>query len=137
MEEKTNIPTEAVVKGDQSVESQKPAHDVPYEDKVSVKRGRVDSIVIFEVTENELNIIRNGSETSIYLNFSIFLITVALSFLISLLTADFSKKLLVFTIFCTITTCAFLIGIFLFFLWLKKKDRFKEVILKIQNRIKE
>ncbi|MCX7637780.1 MAG: hypothetical protein N2044_08055 [Cyclobacteriaceae bacterium] len=130
--------TEGVTKDGEVIESKKPQNEKPTDDiQPKIKRGRVDSLSIFEIREDELNTIEKGSTTSLYLNFSIFLLSVAVSFLIALLTSDFKDKILTFTIFCVVTTVGFIIGLVLLIMWLRQKDDFKEVIENIRQRMKE
>ncbi len=129
--------TEGEVKGGEFVETTKPKNEKPLdENQPIIKRGRVDSLNIFEITEEELNTIEKGSTTSLYLNFAIFLLSIAASFLISLLTSDFKDKLFTFTIFCVVTAVGFVIGLILLIMWFREKDKFKEVIKIIRQRIK-
>lgn len=102
-----------------------------------IKRGRFDSLELFEVSESELSIIESGSPSSIYLNFAIFLISIAFSFITTLLTVDLTQKIILFTIFVVICTVGFLIGIFLLILWYRNKNEFKEILKKIRDRMKD
>lgn len=130
--------TEGEVKGGEVVETTKPKNEKPLdENQPIIKRGRVDSLNIFEIREDELNTIEKGSTTSLYLNFAIFLLSIAASFLIALLTSDFKDKLFTFTIFCVVTVVGFVIGLILLIMWFREKDEFKEVIKIIRQRIKE
>ncbi len=62
-----------------------------------ILRGRVNSFALYEITDDELGILEAEYPSSLYLNFSIFCLSVAVSFLIALLTATVSDR--VFTIF--------------------------------------
>lgn len=135
--EKNIISTEAEVKNGQVIETKKPQEEVTIGEKVSIKRGRVDSLTIFEIRQDELTTIEKGSSNSIYLNFAIFLLSIAISFLIAILTSDYTDKVLTFSVFCIISSVGFIVGIFLLILWLRLKDDFKEVIKNIKNRIEE
>lgn len=55
-------------------------------------RGRVDSLSLYEITETELDTLERGSPYSIHLNFGVFLLTLGLSFLTSLLTTDTLRR---------------------------------------------
>ena len=44
---------------------------------VEIIRGKIRSLCLYEITEGELNELKGGSQTSIYLNFAIFLISIA------------------------------------------------------------
>ncbi len=133
---KKNSATEAEVKGGQIVETVKPPFEQAKDEKVEIKRGRVDSLTIYEVREDELVVIGKGSSTSIFLNFSIFLLTTSISFLIALLTGNYENKIILFTIFFVITSVGFIIGIILMILWLRQKDDFKDAIRAIRKRMK-
>lgn len=103
-----------------------------------IKRGRYDSLVLYEVSEAELDIIERGSPNSTYLNFAIFLLSIGLSFLATLLTFNFgpesSKK---FTVFVVITVVGLLGGLVLLIIWYRAKNQFDTVIKKIKERIVE
>jgi len=130
--------TEGEVKGGEVIETTKPKNEKPLdENQPIIRRGRVDSLNIFEIREDELNTIEKGSTTSLYLNFAILLLSIAASFLIALLTSDFKDKLFTFTIFCVVTAVGFVIGLILLIMWLCEKNEFKEVIKTIRQRIKE
>lgn len=135
--EKNIISTEAEVKNGQIIETKKPQEEVTIGEKVLVKRGRVDSLTIFEIRQDELTIIEKGSSNSIYLNFAIFLLSIAISFLIAILTSDYTGKVLTFSVFCVISSVGFILGVLLLILWLKLKDDFKEIIKNIKKRIEE
>jgi hypothetical protein len=129
--------TEGEVIGGSIVQIVKPKNEkIEDEKQPFIKRGRVDSLSIYEIREDELNTIEKGSNSSIYLNFSIFLISIGISFLIALLTSDYKDKILTFTIFCVVTGIGFIIGLFLLILWLREKDDFKDVIKNIKERMK-
>jgi|SRR5690554_1320288 amino acid transporter len=102
-----------------------------------IKRGRYDSLELYEVSESELTIIERGSPSSTYLNFAIFLLSIASSFLTTLLTVDLSSKMTLFTIFTVICVIGYLIGVFLVILWFQNKNEFKKIIEKIRERMKE
>ena len=130
--------TESEAKGAEAVETVKPKNEKSSDEKqLIIKRGRVGSLSIYEIKEDELNTIEKGSTTSLYLNFSIFLLSIAASFLIALLTSDFTNKLFTFTIFCVVMAVGFIIGLILLMIWFKVKDEFKEVIKTIKQRINE
>ncbi len=136
MEEKK--PTEAEVKAGQVIETTKPKNESATDQKgPKIRRGNLDSLSIYEVSEGELTTLERGSSNSIYLNFSIFLLSIAVSFLTALLTGDFTEKEVVQIIMIVITVCGFIIGGFLLILWLIKKDDFDEVIKSIRVRMKE
>lgn len=132
-----NNATEAELKDGKVVESNRPLTENPTDSKGPIiKKGTVDSLTIYEITEGELETIQRGSPSSTYLNFSIFLISIATSFLVTLLTVDkISDRL--FDIFCIITVIGFIVGLILFVIWFRTKNDIDTVLKKIKERVKE
>jgi len=104
------------------------------ESAINVRRGRCDSLDIYEVTEGELEILKKGSPNSIFLNFSIALLSLALSFLATLLTVKIESNRS-FYVFVILTVIGFITGIVLLVLWVVGRNDFKETINKIEKRI--
>ncbi len=98
-----------------------------------IVRGRVDSFALYEITDDELRILEEGSPSSLHLNFSIFCNTLAISFLIALLTSTVDTK--TFTVFVVLTVVGFLVGGFLFILWFRARKSVAGVVRKIRARI--
>jgi hypothetical protein len=99
-----------------------------------VRRGRVDSVDLYEVKEHELEILENGEPTGIYLNFSIFLLSIALSCISALCTATFDKAIIENS-FLFLSIIGILGGVFLIVLWWRGRKSIKLIIQKIKNRI--
>lgn len=99
-----------------------------------IRRGRVDSVDLYEVKENELEMLENGEPTGIYLNFSIFLLSVAISCILGLCTATF-KSPLIENAFLFVSIIGIIGGVFLGILWWKGRKSIKLIIKKIKNRI--
>jgi hypothetical protein len=99
-----------------------------------VRRGRVDSVNLYEVKENELEILENGEPTGLQLNFSIFLLSIAFSGILTLCTATFASSLLQST-FLFVTIIGVLLGAYLLLMWWKGRKSIKTVIQTIKNRI--
>ena len=59
---------------------------------IPVRRGRVDSIDLYEVTEDELQELERGGEASNYLNFALALSSIAVSFSIALGTTNTTDR---------------------------------------------
>jgi hypothetical protein len=134
----TKRPVESEIIDDKVVETfDKNEKDSSGEVVPKVKRGRIESLKIYDVSESELSMIENGPQNGIYLNFSIFLLSLALSFLTTLLTIDLSEKLILFIIFLIICVVGFIVGIFLLILWFINRKSFKKTIKMIRNRIEE
>lgn len=108
-----------------------------------VRRGKFDSLTIYDVTAQELQIIENGSSNSLYLNFAIFLLSVSISFFASIFTVDWFPEqdkdghLITFIIFLIIAILTLLVGIICLVVWIKSHDSFKDTIKVIKLRLKE
>ncbi len=103
----------------------------------TIKKGRVGSVTIYEVKENELETLERGSPNSIYLNFGIALISIGLSFLITLLTVELKDKIIVFTVFALITIVTLIIGFFLMVIWYRSNNDIKTIFKEIRARLQE
>ncbi len=104
------------------------------EKPLRVRRGRVDSVDLFEVKEHELEILENGEPTGIYLNFSIFLLSVALSCILALGSATFSSSRME-NIFLFLAIIGLIGGLLLIVLWWRGRKSIKSIITRIKNRI--
>lgn len=99
-----------------------------------IKRGRVDSLNIYEITDYELDILEKGSPSSLYLNFAIFLLSTAFSCIFSLGSASFSNET-VKVIFIVISVVGILMGMFLLMLWQRSRTSVSFIVKKIKQRI--
>lgn len=103
-------------------------------EKLIVRRGRVDSVDLYEVKENELELLEQGSPASLQLNFSIFLLSVAFSAILTLTTA--TVKIPIFeTVYVVIAIVGLLIGLFLLLSWLRTRKTIAKTVANIRNRI--
>jgi hypothetical protein len=100
---------------------------------VEIRRGSYKELTLYDVEESELELLAQGSPDSLYLNFSIFLLSAAVSFLTSLLTTVVSDR--VFTVFVVITALGFIIGVLLLIIWVKKRRSISALVQKIRDRL--
>ena|SRR2546428_8548392 len=100
---------------------------------VEVRRGAFARLTIYEVEESELEILAQGSPDSLFLNFSIFLLSIATSFLVTLITVNVSTR--VFIVFVSISAIGFFLGIFLLLLWFKNRKSVSLLVRKIRSRL--
>jgi hypothetical protein len=107
-----------------------------YSDSIKINKYHVDSINIYEITEEELDIAKNGSVWSVYLNIAISSISFFISFLISLLTCDFSNKEIIKNVFISSSVVFFIVAIVFFILWIVNKKNSNNVFDKVKNRKK-
>lgn len=104
------------------------------EKSLRVRRGRVDSVDLFEVKENELELLENGEPTSLQLNFAIFLLSLAFSGVLTLCSATFAQPILQNT-FLFVSIVGAIVGLYLLLMWWKGRKSIKKVIQVIKNRI--
>lgn len=100
-----------------------------------IRRAKVGSICIYEITEDELKMLENGTPNSLYLNFAVALLSVATSFLITLMTTVIAD-IRIFTIFVVLTAIGFISGIICFILWFNSRRSLSALIEKIKQRDK-
>lgn len=105
------------------------------DNSVTIRRGRVSSVDLYEIKESELDQLENGSDAGIKLNFSIFLFSMAATAIASLCTADFSQSPTVKTIFLIVSIVGIVIGLYLLIVWVHEHKSTKTVIKKIRERI--
>lgn len=101
-----------------------------------VRRGRVDSVDLYEVKENELELLEKGSPATLQLNFAIFLFSIALTCIVSLATTTF-KWPIIESIFTFSSVIGILMGAYLLISWWRTRTSIAEVIARIKNRISE
>jgi len=102
--------------------------------EIRVVRGKFDSLSLYEVTDNELEILEKGSPSSIYLNFAILLLSAGISFLINLLSVNI-QSIKTFTVFVVFTVIGILGGIILLVIWYRQRQSMSDIIRKIKQRI--
>jgi len=99
-----------------------------------IKRGRVDSLSLYEITDYELSVLEHGTPASLFLNFAIFFLSAAISFLTALVTTKIESQA-VLTIFVVITVVGFSAGAVLMALWIRSWQSTSSLIKQIKNRI--
>lgn len=103
-------------------------------EKLVVRRGRVDSVDLYEVKENELELLEKGSPASLQLNFSIFLLSIAFSAILTLTTSVVKNSILE-TVYIVVAVIGVLLGVYLLFSWWKTQTSIKRIVAKIRDRI--
>jgi len=104
------------------------------EKPLRVRRARVDSVELYEITEHELSMLQQGSPASLYLNFSIALLSTALSCLFSLMTAEI-PSMRAYVVFVVVVVVGSVLGLFLLVLWLRARSEVSKIIDKIKGRM--
>jgi len=103
-------------------------------EKLVVRRGRVDSVDLYEVKENELELLEKGSPANLQLNFSIFLLSIAFSAVLTLTTATVKTPVWE-TVYVVVAVVGFLLGIYLLLIWWKTYTSIKKIVARIRARI--
>lgn len=99
-----------------------------------IRRGRIGTLVVYDVSESELQILENGAPDSIFLNLAIFLFSTAVVLLISLLTASIESNR-VFYVFVICTVCGFVGSFILLSMWLRSRQSISMLVKQIRGRM--
>lgn len=81
-----------------------------------IRRARLGTLTIYEISEAELETLERGLPASLFLNFSVFLVSVAVSFSITLATTAIASNR-TFQVFVIVTILGYLTGLVLFAMW--------------------
>lgn len=100
----------------------------------AIRRARIERLDIYEISEAELQILERGSPESLFLNFAIFLISVAASFLVALLTTEI-QSVRVFNVFVIVTVIGFVAGAVLLLLWARYRRSTTTIFAQIRRRM--
>ena len=103
-------------------------------EKPLIKRGRVDSVNLYEIKEEELELLEKGSPASVQLGFAIFLFSSAVTCIAAWATADF-KWDIVENIFAFIGIGGIISGVYLLVIWWRTRKSISRVVLTIRKRI--
>lgn len=100
----------------------------------AIRRGRVERLTIYEVSEFELDTLERGSPDSIFLNIAIALLSSAISLLVTLLTTTI-ESMRTFVVFVVCVVVGFVIGVILLILWWRSHSSVSDYIKTIRNRV--
>jgi hypothetical protein len=101
-------------------------------------RGRVSSFAVYEVTDSELATLEKGAPGSLYLTFATNLVSIAVCFLVALLSplpAGSAAVTKTWIVFCVITVVGFCVGLFLLILWVANYRRTSSITKAIRARL--
>ena len=105
------------------------------QNELTIFRGKVDSLSLYEITDYELNVLEKGSPNSIYLNFAILLLSLGFSFMTALFSTDVQSER-TFAVFVILSSVGVIGGAFLLILWYRMKSEVTDVVSRIRGRIK-
>ncbi|HMO03842.1 MAG TPA: hypothetical protein PKC67_02860 [Kiritimatiellia bacterium] len=103
-------------------------------ESVTVRRGRVDSLTVYDVTESELQDLERGTPGNLYLNFAIFLLSIAVSFFVALFSTEI-KSTRTFCVFVIVAVIGGVGGLVLLAIWKKSKETTSIIIDRIKKRV--
>ena len=98
-----------------------------------IVRGRVDSLSLYEITDYELQVPEEGSVGATYLNFAVFVLSVAASFLATLLTTRMSSDR-VFLVLVVVVVVGFAMGGTLLVFWYRTRRGMSKALRRIKDR---
>lgn len=99
-----------------------------------VRRGRVESVDLYEIKDTELDALEKGTPAELQLNFSIFLLSLAFGAITSLATSTFPSKTME-TIFIIVSVVGILLGAYLMVAWWRTRSEVRELCKRIRQRI--
>ena len=99
-----------------------------------VRRGRVESVDLYEIKDTELDALEKGTPAELQLNFAIFLLSLAFGAITSLATTTFPSKALE-TAFITVSVVGILLGTYLMIAWWRTRSEVRELCKRIRQRI--
>ncbi|WP_139042455.1 hypothetical protein [Stenotrophomonas geniculata] len=103
-------------------------------DSVVIRRGRVESVDLYEIKDSELDQLEIGTQGGLHSTSATFLLSCALACGSSLASAEFHSKR-VETVFMLMTIVGVLGGFYQGYLWWRSRGAIKKLCEKIRNRI--
>lgn len=99
-----------------------------------IRVGKIGVLKVHQVSDEELERLAQGSGQSLFLNFGIGVLSVAVSFLIAVLTTQITSNR-AFTVFVIITVVGFLAGTVLLILWWCTRQPISRLVQEIRDRM--
>jgi hypothetical protein len=106
----------------------------PRELSPAIHRARLVSLTIYEVSEEELTLLEQGSPDSLLLNLAIFFLSTFTSFLLALKTTRIPDDR-TFNVFVIVTAVAGAAGLVLAVLWWRSRRTTRRVVRTIRARL--
>lgn len=115
-------------------EKVEPAQSEIFGPSIPIRRGQIDSVVTYEITEYEFEVLQRGNPNSIMLNLAIFLLSIAATLIVTLLTVKIEDSRLFFSFFVVTVVCLIIGGILLI-LWFNSNRIVSTIVSKIESRL--
>ena len=96
--------------------------------------GKIGILKVHQISDQELYSLEQGSGESLFLNFGIGVLSVAISFLISLLTTS-ATSVKLFCVFVVVTVVGFLSGLVFMILWWRTRISSQKLAKCIRDRM--
>lgn len=103
-------------------------------DEVRVRRGRVESVDLYEIKDHELDELERGSPANLQFNIAVSLISIAFSFLACIATSTFEKPYYA-TLYTIVMVVGFVVGAVLLIMWNQSRGSVSALCKKIRSRI--
>lgn len=116
-------------------ESAKPKSDLPTGHAINIHS--IGNFEIFEVKEEELELIENGLGESIFFNLVIAFLSITISFLIAIFSIEYTESPITYIFYMLAIMVGAVASIISFFLWFPKRKNIPKIIEKIRKRAKE
>ena len=114
-----------------------PSNPSNQDDKpLRVRRGRVESVDLYEIKDSELELFRKGSPADLELNFAIFALSMAFSAILALFTSTFTNPT-IHTAAIVVAVVGTLFGAYLLIAWWRNRTSVSSACDVIRQRIKE
>jgi hypothetical protein len=101
---------------------------------VRIRRGRVDSVDLYEVKDGELDLLEKGSPAGLQLNFAVFLLSLAFSGICALATATFANRTIQSS-FLLVSIVGIFGGVYLLLCWYRSRASIAKLCKRIRDRI--
>lgn len=100
----------------------------------AIRRARLDQVTIYEITESELEALERGSPDSLFLNFAVALLSMAISLSVTFATTEIKsiQILCVLTILCAI---GYVLGLLFLLLWWRNYRSMGALATTIRKRL--
>ena len=100
----------------------------------AIRRGRLDQLSIYEISEAELNTLAQGTSNSLCLNFGLSFLSIGASFLVTLLSVPSLTERL-FTVFVCVCVICLALGPVLLCFWFRSYRAVGDIVRTIRERI--
>ncbi len=102
---------------------------------IEIRRGKLDSVTVYEVTEEELKILEQGGSIVAHLNWAIFLFSIAFAAFVALVSSIEFKWAIMPVVFTSAILVGIVVGTSFLISWKRSKKPVTEVVQKVRDRL--